>query len=477
MPRTNRYLGIDVGTTAVKTALFSENGRMLRVASCGYPLHTPRPGWAEQDAEDWMRSLRKSVREALAGEGERVAAIGLSSQGGTMVPLDADDKPLCRALTWLDSRPDRLAEDVIPGMHRHDVYLTTGWSSLGALPLAKLFWMQENCKRVMSRTRRIAFTGDYALLRLTGRAAIDPSSAAITQLYDLEQGDWCDQYLRAAGITRDLLPDLVPSDQVVGGVRASMAKTLGLRSGTPVVTGAHDQYASAFGVDVRRAGDIMVATGTAWVQLAVSPEPPLVEDERISVSPCATGGRWGALMAVSFGGASFNWLRDLCGLDGFRELDTAASACPVGADGLRFIPARTFAGDKGAFSGLDLSHSRGHLARAIMDGVAAYTAGNIEYLASQTGKTGRIVMTGGATQSRVWPQIVADCVGRPVGVLGEFESACAGAARLAARGTGHGAKFRPPTVLSRIRPNRRTSAKYQEIREHLVSLGQAIEEE
>lgn len=477
MPKARRYLGIDVGTTAVKAALFSANGRMLSVASCGYPLHTPRPGYAEQDPEDWMRSLRKCVREAVGGEGDKVAAIGLSSQGGTLVPLDAKDQPLCRALTWLDTRPEKRAEEVIPGLKRHDVYLTTGWSSLGALPLAKLFWLRENSKRVMSRCRRISFTGDYVLLRLTGRAAIDPSSCAITQLYDLGQHDWCQRFLDPTGVTREMMPDIVPSDGVVGGVRAPIARSLGLRSGTPVVTGAHDQYASAFGLDVRRPGDIMLATGTAWVQLAVSAEPALVEDERIGVSPCATGGRYGALMAVSFAGASFNWLRDLCGLKGFRELDAEASKCPIGADGLRFIAARTFAGDKGAFLNLDLSHSRGHAARAIMEGVAIYSASNIDYIASQTCPVKRIVMTGGATESRVWPQIVADCVGRPVGLPGQSESACTGAARLAATGIGEGRQFKPPTVKSRIRPSRRNVERYQEVRQELETLGQTITED
>jgi len=477
MPKAKRYLGIDVGTTAVKAALFSASGKMLSAASCGYPLHTPRPGYAEQDPEDWMRSLRKCVRRALGAEGNRVAAIGLSSQGGTLVLLDAKDQPLCRALTWLDSRPEKLAEEVIPGLKRHEVYRTTGWSSLGALPLAKLFWLRENSKGVMSRCRRIAFTGDYVLLRLTGRAAIDPSSCAITQLYDLKKTDWCTRFLEPTGVTTEMMPEIVPSDGVVAGLLSPVARSLGLRPGTPVVTGAHDQYASAFGIDVRRPGDIMLATGTAWVQLAVSAKPALVRDERISVSPCATGGRYGALMAVSFAGASFNWLRDLCGLGGFRELDAGASECPIGADGLRFIAARTFAGDKGAFLNLDLSHSRGHAARAIMEGVAICSASNIDYIASKTCPVKRIVMTGGATESRVWPQIMADCAGRPVGLLGQSESACTGAARLAATGIGEGREFRPPAVRSRIRPNRRNVESYQEVRQELERLGQAIKED
>jgi sugar (pentulose or hexulose) kinase len=421
-----------------------------------------------------MRALRKCVREVVGGDGGSVAAIGLSSQGGTVVPLDRDGKPLCRALTWLDTRPNRLAEELIPGLKRHEVYLTTGWSSMGALPLAKLFWLREHCRGLMARARRIAFTGDYVLQRMTGRAAIDPSSCAITQFYDLKRGDWCKRFLEPCGLAREMMPEILPSDAVVGGVCAPVARSLGLSSGTPVVTGAHDQYASAFGIDVRRPGDIMLATGTAWVQLAVSAQPALVDDERIGVSPCATGGRFGALMAVSYAGASFNWLRDLCGLTGFTELDAAASKCPLGAEGLRFIAARTFAGDKGAFLGLDLSHSRGHMARAIMEGVAACSASNIATIAFKTDKARHIVMTGGATESRIWPQIVADSVGLPIGLLGQFESACAGAARLAATGTGEGQDFGPPPVKRQIRPNRRNARRYAEIRDEMTRLGKAL---
>jgi xylulokinase len=467
-------LGIDVGTTAVKAALFATDGRMIRVASCPYPLYTPKPGWAEQDAEDWMRALRKSVRKATSGHGEAVDAIGLSSQGGTVVLLGRDGRPLCRALTWLDTRPDRLAQDCIPGLTRHEVYLTTGWSSLGALPLAKLFWLREYQKRWMKDARQIAFTGDYVIRRLTGCAAIDPSSAAITQLYDLKRRGWCERYLAAAGVSADMLPGILGSDQVVGGLLPPMARTLGLRSGIPIVTGAHDQYASAFGVDVRRPGDMLVATGTAWVQLAVSGKPAFVPDERIGVSPCAVGDLWGGLIAVSYGGASFNWLRDLCGLKGFGELDGAASECPVGSGGLRFIPARTLGGARGLFHGLDLSHSRGHVARAIMEGVAVATAENLRFMAARGATARRVVMTGGATESRVWAQIVADCVGKPIHVLGRFESACAGAARLAARGVGQDRGFASPAAGPPLKPTRHGTDAYRDLRHELVRLGKAI---
>jgi len=476
MGTAKRYLGIDVGTTAVKAALFTESGGMARVASCAYPLHTPHAGWVEQNPADWIRALRKCVREAVGDEGDAVEAVALSSQGATLVLLDDRARPLCPAISWLDRRAAPLVDKGIAGLKPGSVYRTTGWSLTPGLPLAKLVWLRENRKRLMSRARRVAFTGDYVLRHLTGWAAIDPSSCAITQLYDLKRGQWCDRLLEPAGITRDMLPEVVPCWEKVGGLRLSVARSLGLRSGTPVVAGAHDQYASAYGANVRLAGDIMVATGTAWVQLAVGVAPAFAADERIKVSPCATGDRWGAMIAISYAGASFNWLREVCGVDGFAELDAAAAACPVGADGLRFIPAGTFGGPRGVFVNIDLSHKRGHLARAVMEGVALHAADNIDYIAAAAGGPRRIVMTGGATESRVWPQIMADCVGRSVSVLGRFEAACAGAARLAATGVGQGHGFRPPAVTRRVRPRRRAVAEYREMRQDAIKLGKAIKE-
>lgn len=474
MPKTCYFLGIDVGTTAVKAAIFNATGKLLRVAARPYKLLTPRPGWAEQDPDDWIRCLRACAREVTRGKGQKVEAVGLSSQGGTMVLLDGEGQPLCRALTWLDTRPERLAEDIIPGHAAHDVYKTTGWSSLAALPLAKLFWLREHRAALMRRCRHIAFTGDYVLLRMTGRQAIDPSSAAITQLYDFAKGEWCDLYLRATGITREMLPVIEPSADVVGGLSSQFARSLNLRPGTPVITGAHDQYASAFGIDASRPGHAMLATGTAWVQLAISAYPALTADERISVSPAAFGGRWGALKAVSFAGASLNWLRGLCQLPGFKELDAAASVAGRGANGLRFIPARTFASERGLFFGLDLSHSRGDMARAIMEGVAAATAANLEDLARVTGRVRRVVFTGGATQSKAWPRIVADASGRTIRVIPEFESACAGTARLAAVGVGRGEEFLPRVKEILVRPRRRACRFYAELKAELVRAGNAL---
>ena len=474
MTKAKRYLGIDVGTTAVKAAVFTASGRMVRIASCDHPLHTPRPTWVEQKPEDWIRALRKCVRQIVDGEGRNIAAIGLSSQGATLVLLDAKNKPLCRALSWLDRRSDDLVARGISGLEQHEIYLTTGWSFMGGLPLAKLVWLRRNDRALMSCVRRLAFTGDYVLRYLTGRAAIDPSSCAITQLYDLRRADWSDRLLAAAGVAREMLPEILGSAEVVGGLRPSVAVSLGLVPGTPVVTGAHDQYAAAFGADVRSAGDVMVATGTAWVLLAVSTEPAFVSDEHIKISPCATGNRWGALVAISYAGASFNWLRNACGANSFAELDASAAVCPLGADGLRFIPASTFAGARGVFANIDLSHTRAHMARAAMEGIALYAAEGLERLAAETGSVRRIVMTGGAAESRVWPQIVAECVGRTVCVHTRFEAACAGAARLAAAGIGEGGAFKPPAVKRRIRPHPRAVKEYRIVREKLKELGGAL---
>jgi xylulokinase len=445
-------LGLDVGTTATKALAFDLTGSVVASASCGYGLLTPQPGWVEQEPAGFCRAVAEVAHAVLnqLSEGDRIVAIAQSSQGGTTIPVDADGHPIYQAISWMDQRAAEQAEQVKARYGGQFIYTTTGWPVLNALPLQHIVWIRQHLPDCFAATHYFLFVNDFIGHWLTGELCMNPSDASITQLMSVATGDWDERLLDIAGIRRDQLSPIRPSGHVVGKVTAQASQATGLPEGVPVVNGAHDQYCAAVGTGVMQPGKMLLSCGTAWVLLAVVESRQVGLASGMAVGHHAMTGRWGAMRSLGGVGTALEWLLDNvwggrragdARAQLYDSLNAEAGRCAPGVDGLLFYPmagghAHAYGPARGGFAGLTLSHTRGDLARAVMEGTAYELRWTIEEIRRAGVRVSELRMVGGAANSPVWPQIVADVTDIPVTLPAVKEAASRGAAILAGVGVG-----------------------------------------
>ncbi|MDD3214049.1 MAG: FGGY family carbohydrate kinase [Eubacteriales bacterium] len=441
-------IGIDVGTSALKAVLVSCEGNVLATSEQRYPLLYPAAGHVEQRAQDWWLALVAAVREVTRDiNPDEVCALGLSTQGGTLQPVDAGGRELGPAISWMDTRASRQQAEVSAQIGAERMRDITGWGMCGGLNALQILWLRQNKSEVFTSAAQFLSVPGYLTLRLTGRAAVDWSSAGVEQLLDVETGCWSKPITELLEINEDQLADLVAADESVGTLTSEAAKALGLSTKTVVSAGGHDQYCAALGAGASGKRDRLIATGTAWAVVAVTDTPMTKDPSRAAVSRHVVPGLWGALLSMDNGGNSLEWLRGaLKPVSGgellpLEQLGRLAAGCPAGSDGLTFYPFFSgseyppgFAKAKAGFSGLSLAHDVGHMARAIMEGVACQAVWMLEALRPIPDMT--LMLTGGASKSKVWTQMIADLAGRPLTLPSIPEAGCLGAAALAGTAAG-----------------------------------------
>ncbi len=441
-------LGIDVGTTGTKTILFSAARGMIAADYQAYELQTPAVGYSEQEAEDWWRAVVKTVRTVCKGleNPGQVEAISLSLQGGTMVPVDERLCPLHPAIVWNDSRCGEEAQDFQERFGFRYLYEKSGWNLGHGLNAMEILWLRRHRPEVFSRAAYFLSVPDYIAARMTGVPALDLSNAGINQLADIAKGSYDPAILDFVGIGPEKLGRIVRSGEVIGPLTEEAAEELGLTTHTVLVAGAHDQYAVAAGAGCSQAGDILIGTGTAWVVTALSREPDFTSG--FSQSAAAVKGLWGSLISMTTGGVCLEWFRkNLAQGEGeeplsYERINEMAEKSGIGAGGLLFYP--YFSGgsyplsdqvSKASLIGLDLSHNQSDIARAILEGVAYQIVWILEKFLEKF-PTSSLKLSGGATKSALWCQIIADVSGLPVRVPAVADLACVGAAVLAGIGSG-----------------------------------------
>ncbi len=445
-------LGIDLGTGSVKTIVFeADSGRTLASASREYPLLQPKPGYAEQNPDDWWLAAAVTVREAVQHAGIDPAAvrgIGVDGHMHSGAFLGDDLRPVRPAITWADTRSkpqvDELRNRLNPGdMARH----APGLPAAGFFG-PNLLWLAQHEPDTLRRTHVLLLPKDYVRLRLTGLPATDPSDAAATWLFDVASGDWSDWLLEQCQADRRYLPAVQPSAQLAGELIPSAAETLGLRAGIPVVTGSADLPAQGVGHGLYAPGHAIAAIGTGGQVFALLDQPRTDPRLRYYVFNYPVTGFWYAQTAILTAGLSLRWLRDILGLtqraDAYDYLSHLAAEVPPGADGLAFLP--YLAGERtphmdaaasGVFLGLRLHHTVGHLARAVMEGVTFAMEECLSLVIEATGDPHlAVTITGGAATSPVWRQIQADIFGRPLTLAAGANHGAVGTALIAGVGCG-----------------------------------------
>lgn len=442
-------LGIDLGTSSVKAVLFdSDAGRVVGVAAREYPILKPAPDRAEQNPDDWWQAAAQAVREVV-GTGADVAGIGFSGQmhGGPL--LDASLNPVQPAIIWADQRSAAEVGELIA-----QVGAETYGAVAGTLPAAgfmgpTLRWLAKHNPQVIDRTSRIILPKDYVRLKMTGEAATDVSDAAGTGLFDVTRKQWSAVLIEATGWPVSVFPPVLESAQQAGELTPAAAEMLGLRAGIPIVAGCSDQPAQALGNGLIEPGKASVTTGSGgqvFTPLRIDGDR-VPTDPRLHVFNHAVPGTWYILGAILAAGLGLRWLRGLVSLDtlpnAYALMSEEVALVPPGADGLIYLPylygERTPHMDplaRGAFIGLGYHHTRGHLARAIMEGVAFALRESLEISLQLGGAVEMIIAAGGGSESDVWRQIQADVFGIPLRQTLLSEQAGLGAALLAGIGVG-----------------------------------------
>ncbi|MBE3598675.1 MAG: xylulokinase [Limnochordaceae bacterium] len=437
-------LGVDAGTQGVKVVLVEAGGAVRGRAAEEYAIDTPATGWAEQWPQVWWDAACRAVRRALAESGlgpSDVAVVGLSGQMHGIVLLDGHGQPVRPAVLWADSR----AVEETAELRRRFPEIERRASNpiMASFSAPKLLWLARHEPETWRRVRRVLLPKDAVRLRMTGEAATDPSDASGTLLFDLHQGRWMEDVIQALGLDPGRFPPVRGSGEVAGALTHEAAEALGLRPGTPVITGGADMPMGALGAGLAGPATAAVLLGTAGqVLLDVErPEPRALG--RAYYFAHVLPGRYLAMGALLSAGLSLRWLKQLLDGRSYGELDQLAAAEPPGARGLLFLPYLAGTGTphfdavaRAALVGMGMEHGRAAVARAVLEGVALGLRESLETAALATAGVVEIRAGGGGARSRLWLQILADVLGRRVVPLAFADSSALGAALLAGAGVG-----------------------------------------
>ncbi|MBK8020476.1 MAG: xylulokinase [Chloroflexi bacterium] len=450
-------LGVDVGTSSVKAVLYNpQTGKVAGAAAQEYPLHKPAPNYAEHEPEDWWSAAVGAVRAVMTSTpGAQVAGIGLCGQMHGTAFLDRAGASIRPAIIWADQRSGAECQELIDQIGAGPFSSVTGTLPAAGFAAPTLLWLRKHEPRTLDRTQMLLMPKDYVRFRMTDTMATDASDAAATALFDVSIKAWSPEIVNAVGISRSILPPIRDSASVVGELTKTAAEALGLPAGIPVVTGCADQPAQAFTNGLIRTGTASVTVGSGGqVFVPVVPDMEsnvlfrLPTDPRVHVFNHALPGMWYVLGATLSAGLSLRWLRSLLGRSGdgkeaYAQFSHEAGDVSPGANGLIFLP--YLAGERtphmdsharATFVGLSYHHERGHLARAVMEGVAFSLREALSISTAIGGAAKTVIAAGGAMESTVWRQIMADVLGIPLYQTGISETTGVGAALLAALGTG-----------------------------------------
>ena len=481
---TITFLGIDVGTGGTRALILDELGRVVASGTEEHaPFATPQLGWAEQDPQDWWRACIVAVRRALANLGTRkneIACVGFSGQMHGAVLLDALDEVIRPALIWCDQRTEPQVQELSELFSADRLIQLTCNAPLTNFTLTKLLWVRENEPQNWERVAHVLLPKDYVRFHLTGERAIDVADASGTLLLDVARRQWSSEVLDQTRIDRQLLPTLHESPEVCGQVSARAAQATGLRAGTPVVAGAGDQAAGAVGMGIVRPGTVSATIGTSGVVFAATDRPALDPKGRIHTFCHAIPGRWHVMGVTQAAGLSLRWFRDRFGVvaqdgsDPYEQLSGEAAAAPPGSDGVLWAPylmgERTPHLDpnaRAALIGLTAAHTRAHVVRAILEGVAFSLRDTFTIFKEMNVPVDRIRLGGGGARSALWRQIQADVYTHAVERVQTEEGAAYGAAILAGVGARnwHSVEEACDAVVrtaEKIQPNAESSAILEE---------------
>ena len=486
---TKTLLGIDVSTTGVKALVIDGDGAIVDSFTSPLQLSTPRLLWSEQHPHDWWGAAINSIQNVLRKRSASdIAAIGLTGQMHGLVLLDDAGVVLRPAILWNDQRCAEECDEIRERVGKERLIQISGNDAVTGFTAPKILWVRNHEREVYDRARHVLLPKDYLRCKLTGEYAMDKADGSGTLLFDLKKRDWSSEILDALSIPRAWLPTTFEAPEVTGRITRDASAATGLREGTPVVAGGGDQSAQAVGVGAIRPGVLAVTLGTSGVVFAAT-ETPLVESEgRLHAFCHAVPDRWHLMGVMLSAAGSLQWFRDALAPNvPFAELVNEASEVPAGSEGLLFLPylcgERTPHPDplaRGSFVGLTNRHTRAHLTRAVLEGVA-FGLKDIFSLMQNVGmrEIDQVRVSGGGAKSSVWRQILSDVLESELVTVNTTEGAAYGAALLAGVAVGLWPNVDTTCaqmirVGDRIKPNIANVSRYAEMYRQYQSLYPAL---
>jgi xylulokinase len=437
------FLGIDTSTTSSKALLIDDRGEVVAVASSTHTLQSPRPLWSEQDPREWWQAVSASIRSVLekAGiAGDSVSAVGLTGQMHGLVLLDETGSVLRPAILWNDQRTQSQCDEIHTRIGKEKFLQITGNLALTGFTAPKILWVAQNEPEVYKKTRHVLLPKDYIRYRLTGEFAMDKADGSGTVLFDLRARAWSGEVLAALDIPGGWMPPTFEGPEFTGKVSAEAAASSGLKAGTPVAAGGGDQAAQAVGVGAVKPGVVALTVGTSGVVFAATPAALIEPEGRLHAFCHAVPGMWHFMGVMLSAAGSLQWYRDtLAPGTTFDDLLLEAETVPAGSDGLQFLPylsgERTPYADplaRGAWIGLTLRHGRGHLTRAVLEGVSFGLKDSFTLIQNAgLGEIHQVRASGGGVKSALWRQILASILEAELVTVNTTEGAAFGAALLA----------------------------------------------
>jgi xylulokinase len=447
-------MGIDVGTGGTRVLVVDARGKIVASATEAHePFTSIEAGWAEQRPEDWWRAAQIAIRKALSesgARGDQISCLGFSGQMHGAVMLDSAGDVVRPALIWCDVRTQKQCDDLTALLGGKRVIELTSNPALANFTLTKLLWTREHEPGNWQRVRSVMLPKDYVRFKLTGLVATDVADASGTLMLDVKRRKWSSEMMKAVRIDESVLPALYESPEVCGKISAQGAQASGLAVGTSVVAGAGDQAAGAVGLGIVTPGTVSATIGTSGVVFAATDQPLTDAGGRLHTFCHAIPNRWHVMGVTQAAGLSLQWLRDTFFKDcanasnnGYEQMAHEAEAVAPGADGLLWAPylmgERTPHLDpsvRGALVGLTASHGRGHVTRAVLEGVAFSLKDAFTIFDEMRVPVTRVRLGGGGARSPLWRRVQAEVYGREVEIAEAEEGAAYGAAILAGVGAG-----------------------------------------
>jgi sugar (pentulose or hexulose) kinase len=493
-------LAFDLGTTALKCALHDLNGNVIAQASEEYQLITPDADSVEMEVETYWQAFKSTVAKVLKDSGvnpTEIKAMGVSAQGETLILVDRDGKPLRRAIIWLDNRAQKESEMLGDTFgHRHAYEITGQVKLVPTWPASKILWIKNHEPQIFEKTAKFLLIEDYFLYLLTGEYVTEGSLVTSTCYWNFRTRGWWSEMLEKLGISEKQLPQYRESGEPVGKLRPEIAAELGLSQNTVACTGALDQACGAIGVGNIKPGIFSENTGAALAICATVNQPIIDPGDQM---PCHYHGIPGLYMLHTFtsGGIVMRWFRDefspmemqvgkSSGMDAYDLMGLEAAKVAAGCEGLVMLPhlqgamaPEANSKASGVFYGFTLRHGRNHFTRAIMESVGFIVRRNIEVIEGLGVPVNEIRALGGGARSRIWKQMEADIVGRPVLTTTNEEAATLGAAILAGKAVGIYSSVEEAAgnmiqIKERFEPNPSNRAVYDETFGTYVKLYNAL---
>jgi len=440
-------LGIDLGTSSVKSLLLDKNGKIKGITQESYNIDIPAPGCAEQNPEMWWAKTCITIKKLLAGtniNSKDIDGIGFSGQMHGIVALDEAYIPIRPCIIWADQRTKSEVDYI---------YSTIGRETLAQMTLnpiatgffgASLLWLKRNEPATYSKIHKVILPKDYIRYKMTGKIASEITDASSTLLFDTANLKWNQKLVEMLELNPEVLPECFTPYTLAGYVTSACASETGLFEGTPIVFGAGDQPSQALGNGITKPGIVSVTIGTGG-QVFTPVNSPIYDSKLRTHTFChVVPNTWNIMGATLSAGLSMKWLKDkILNTNSFDEMTQLAEKVPPGSEGLIFLPyltgERTPHMDslaKGMFFGLTLKHSKSAMIRAVMEGVVFSLKDCMDIFTDMELKMDRIISSGGGAKSKIWKQIMADVLGFDVYTSSVIEQASMGAAMLAGLGTG-----------------------------------------